>query len=207
MIGRTNSALTTVVFDLGNVLVGWDPYLPFADHLTRAEWREAADAAGFAALNVRADAGERIHDLVDEATRRDPAHGRLLRDYFDGFADSLTGPVPGTASIVARLRESGVRLLGLTNASAETYPLMRAAAPATDELEQIVVSGREGLIKPDAEIFRRLTEITGATPQESVFIDDTEANVRSASASGFAAIRFRDAEQLAADLRELGLLR
>lgn len=206
MSSHREGPLTTVLFDLGNVLVGWDPYRPFAGRLTRDEWREAADAVGFSEFNVRADAGERIEDLVEEAGRRDPAHGLFLRRYFDGFPESLTGPVPGCAAIVERLSDAGLRLLGLTNASAETYPFMRDAAPAVRLLEQVVVSGRERLIKPDPEIFRRTITLTGADPSRTVFIDDTAANVQAASDLGFTGIRFQGSDQLSAELQELGLL-
>ncbi|RAE29146.1 HAD family phosphatase, partial [Burkholderia multivorans] len=89
---------------------------------------------------------------------------------YERFEHSLTGPIPGMADIVAELKDAGVRLLGLSNWSAETIHHAPVAAPAISELEDIVVSGREKLIKPDPAIFDLLLSRFGLDPDRTVFV-------------------------------------
>lgn len=206
MMGCMNASdISAVVFDLGNVLIGWDPYLPLADRMSRDEWARFAEAADFAALNAMADGGVPLREIVGRATTTDPDHGELVGLYFERFRLSLTGPVPGVADIVTALAAGGVRLLGLTNWSAETFHFAPVSAPAISALEAIVVSGEEGVCKPSPEIFHRLTDAHGILPHQTVFIDDNADNVRAAAALGFIAILFVGAPQLRDELRGLGL--
>ncbi len=195
-----------VVFDLGQVVVGWDAYLPLADRLTRDEWDRFVEESGFAELNLAGDGGVPLRDIVASAAEKDPRHGELVAHYYERFPLSLTGPVPGVSEIIGELHASGVRLLGLTNWSAETFPFAAGAAPIINELEGILVSGREGLTKPDPEIYRLLARRYDLVPERTVFIDDSPRNVDAAATLGFLALLFVDAARLRADLRALGLL-
>jgi 2-haloacid dehalogenase len=116
------------------------------------------------------------------------------------FADSLPGPVPGSAELVEELRAAGVRLLGLTNWSAQTFPHAVPAAPAIGLLEDVLVSGHEGIAKPDPAIFRLLAERYGLDPARTLFADDSPRNVAAAAAEGYVAVLFTDAATLRADL-------
>jgi len=196
----------TVVLDLGNVLVQWEPARALADEMTPAEWTAFAEAADFPSLNLSADAGEPIEAVVARAAAADPEHGRILRRYYEHVAATLAGPVPGTAEIVAELAASGVRLLGLTNWSAETFHHASGAAPVIDTLEAVVVSGREGMVKPDPGIFGVVVDRYGVDPERAVFVDDSPVNVAGAEAVEFTALQFTDAETLRDDLARLGLL-
>ncbi|MEW1987334.1 HAD family phosphatase [Brevibacterium casei] len=197
---------TTVVFDLGQVLVGWDQTGPLSDEMSRAEWEEFAAAADFASLNVSADNGATVAEVVDRAARVDPRHGEIVSRYYERFEHSLTGPIPGMADIVAELKDAGVRLLGLSNWSAETIHHAPVAAPAISELEDIVVSGREKLIKPDPAIFDLLLSRFGLDPGRTVFVDDLEANVEAARRLGIIGIVFTGADDLRTELESLGVL-
>lgn len=198
---------SAVVFDLGNVVVGWDPFGPFSDWLTRAEWEEFTVAADFFELNRLADAGMPVAEVAARAGGRNSHHGDLVREYYRSFDKALTGPVPGTAEIVEDLHMEGVRLLGLTNWSAETFAFAPVAAPVIKRLEAVMVSGEEGLAKPDPEIFRRLIATYALRPEATVFIDDSASNVEAAQSVGFVALQFVGADQLRRDLNQLGLLR
>lgn len=200
------AGLDTVVFDLGNVLVGWDPYLPLAGTMSREDWEVFAAAIDFPRLNLAADAGTSVADVVAAAAEVDAGHGRSLARYYERFADSLTGPVPGSAEIVEDLRGAGVRLLGLTNWSAETFHHAPVAAPAITRLEAVLVSGEVGLAKPDPAIFLLLAERFGVDPAQAVFVDDSPANVAAAESVGFTARHFTGAERFREDLTVLGLL-
>ncbi|GAB3256010.1 HAD family hydrolase [Arthrobacter pigmenti] len=198
---------SAVVFDLGNVVVGWDPFGPFSDWLTRAEWEEFTAAADFFELNRLADAGMPVAEVAALAGGRNSHYGDLVREYYRSFDKALTGPVPGTAAIVEELQAEGIRLLGLTNWSAETFAFAPVAAPVIKRLEAVIVSGEEGLTKPDPEIFRRLLETYALRPEATVFIDDSVSNVEAAQSLGFVALQFVGADQLRRDLNQLGLLR
>lgn len=200
------TSFSAVVFDLGQVLVNWDPYRPFSEDMTRAEWTERAEAADFWTLNLLGDTGVPVAELVERATRTGPEHGRFMRTYYERFPLALTGPVPGTADIIGELHDRGIGMFGLTNWSAETFPHAAGAAPAIARLEAVVVSGAEGVAKPNPAIFGILVDRYGLDPACTVFVDDSAANVDAASALGFTAIHFTDAQSLREDLQRLGLL-
>lgn len=197
---------TTVVFDLGNVLIGWDQSGPLAEQMTREEWQTFAAEADFASLNTASDRGVPIADIIAQAAQTDPRHGEIVAAYYDRFELSLTGPIEGMAELIAELKHSDVRLLGLSNWSAETFHHAPPVAPAINELEDIVVSGRAGLIKPDPEIFHLLSSRFDLDPQQTVFVDDLPANIDAAARLGFSALLFTDAAQLKKDLHDLGVL-
>ncbi|WP_453985200.1 HAD family hydrolase [Brevibacterium casei] len=201
-----SDAPTTVVFDLGQVLVGWDQTGPLSDRMSREEWEEFAQASDFASLNVSADNGSTIAEVVARAAATDPAYGEIVAAYYENFPRSLTGPIPGMAEIVAELKGAGVRLLGLSNWSAETIHHAPVAAPAIGELEDIVVSGREKLIKPDPAIFALLLDRFDLDPGRTVFVDDLPVNVEAARELGLIGIVFTGAADLRTELDRLGVL-
>ncbi|MDM8083894.1 HAD family phosphatase [Cellulomonas cellasea] len=194
-----------VVFDLGNVLVRWDPRLPFVGSLTSDEVDAMFEEVDFAAFNHLQDAGRPWAVALASIRERHPQHAAAMTLYRDNFAASLAGPVPGSERVVRDLRATGVRLLGLTNWSAETFPHAEPAAPVIGLLEDVLVSGEVGLAKPDPRIFRLLAERHGLDPEATVFVDDSAANVEAAAGEGFDALLFTDAERLRADLAERGL--
>jgi 2-haloacid dehalogenase len=200
------TTVDAVVFDLGNVLVHWDPVLPFAGRLSQDEVRRFFADVDFPALNHRQDAGRPWSEARAEVAARHPAHAATLDLYVERFAESLPGPVPGSAEVVDDLRTAGVRVLGLTNWSAETFHHAVPAAPAIGRLEAVVVSGREGVAKPDPRIFRLLAERHGLDPARTVFTDDSPVNVAAAAAEGFQAVLFTGAADLRAELVARGAL-
>ncbi len=199
------AATDTVVFDLGGVLVGWEPARALASTYTGAEIEEFFAAVDFRALNHRQDAGRSWAQARAEVSRGAPAYVSHLDTYVACFADSLTGPVPGSAEVLLELKSAGVRVLGLTNWSAETFQHAAGAAPVLAEIEAILVSGEVGLAKPDPAIFELLLERHGVDRRLAVFVDDSQANVDAAAGVGLRGLLFTGAEQLRADLVGLGL--
>jgi 2-haloacid dehalogenase len=195
----------TVVFDLGNVLVRWDPYRPFLGVLTRDEVVEFFEAIDFPAFNREQDAGRTWAQAREAVAAVLPHRAWLVDHYVEHFDLSLPGPVPGSAEIVAALRDAGVRLLGLTNWSSETFHHAVPAAPAIGLLEDVLVSGDVGAAKPDPAIFELLVRRYGLEPAATVFVDDAPVNVRAARRCGLLAVHFTDAAHLATDLRALGV--
>ncbi len=194
-----------VLFDLGNVLVRWDPHGAFEGVASRDDVERFFADVDFPRLNLRADAGLSWAAVRDEVAATHPQHAFLVETYVTRFASTLAGPVPGSEEVVRELRTLGLRLYGLTNWSAETYPHGPVAAPAIGLLEDVLVSGREGLVKPDPAIFERAAARFGLDPARTVFVDDAPANVEAAATLGFVALRFTTADALRRDLRALGL--
>jgi 2-haloacid dehalogenase len=192
--------ITTIVFDLGNVLVRWDPYGPFAGRLPAADAEAFLVGFDFMAFNHLQDAGRTWADARIALAAEAPEHVDALDVYVEHFADTLRGPVAGMAEVVRDLADAGIRLLGLTNWPAETFHLAQPAAPAIGLLEDVLVSGREGVAKPDAAIFALLVERYGLDPRRTIFVDDAERNVAAAAAAGLEAIHFVAADELRAQL-------
>ncbi|GAB4085495.1 HAD family phosphatase [Myceligenerans cantabricum] len=206
------ATVDTVVLDFGNVLVGWDPYAAYTDHTDAAgrTWEVADvdaffDEIGFAERNHEADAGRPFADIVAQLEQTHPHRAADLAVYVDRYADTLTGPVPGSEALVKDLARLGLRLYGLTNWSAETFRHAEPAAPAIGLLHDVVVSGRVGLAKPDVRIYRLLAQRFDVDPARAVFVDDKQENVDAARRCGFHAIRFTDVAALRGRLRALGL--
>lgn len=197
--------VTTVVLDLGNVLVGWDPRRVWAGTRTDAEIDRFLADTDFDALNRSLDGGRPYADARAEVLRRWPHHVATLDDYWTGFPASLTGPVPGTEELVRGLRDAGMRLLGLTNWSAETFHHAQSAAPAIGMLQDVLVSGRVGLAKPDPAIFRLLVREYGLDPARTLFVDDSAANVDAAALVGLLTHLFSTAQLLREDLLARGI--
>lgn len=198
--------ITTVVYDLGQVLIGWDPTRVWSRTMSPEQIDELTTAIDFPALNRGLDAGRPFQHAYEEVLATWPDHALPLRAYWEDFPTSLTGPIPGSEDLVAELKEAGVRLLGLTNWSAETYHHAQAAAPAVGLLEDVMVSGREGLAKPDPALFARLIDRYGLVPAQTVFVDDSPANIAAAADAGLETVLFTGTGALRQRLQELGVL-
>lgn len=197
----------TVVFDLGGVLIDWNPR-----HLYRKLF--GADEAAMEAFleqvctgawNERQDRGRSWAEAVAEAVARHPAHAAHIRAYHERWEEMLGGALHDSVAILRELKAAGVRVLALTNWSAETFPIAERRFDFLAWFDGIVVSGREGLMKPEPEIFRLLVERHRLDPSRTVFIDDHARNVDAALAAGLRALRFVEARRLRAELIELGL--
>ena len=201
-----NRATKAVVFDIGNVLVGWDPRPAFAPDLDGPEAVEAfLTRIDFARLNLRADGGARFAALAAELD--DPADADRLAAYPRRFADTLSPPIQASWALMERLRERGFAIHAITNWSAETWPIGVAALPRLGRaFGTTIVSGQVGMIKPDPAIFRLFCQRAGLAPADCLFIDDNPANVAAAKGIGMDGLPFTSAEALEAALIERRLL-
>jgi 2-haloacid dehalogenase len=200
--------LDTVVFDLGGVLIDWDPR-----HLYRELFADEDEMESFLAevcsmdWHRRFDAGRPIADGIAELVDRHPDHEAMIRAYGDRWQDMFAGEVPGSVAVLEELGAAGVRLLAITNWPGETFPAARERFPFLGRFEGVVVSGDEGVTKPDPRLFGILMDRHGVDPSGSLFVDDAPANVEAAAALGFATERFTDASALRARLVRERLLR
>ncbi|WP_291888979.1 HAD family phosphatase [Cellulomonas sp.] len=199
------TAPEAVVLDLGNVVLGWDPYGPFVGRMDRAAVDEFFADVDFAAFNHRQDAGRSWADARADVAERFPQHVGAVDLYVEHFVEALSGPVPGMEALVRDLLAAGVRVVGLTNWSAETFHHAELVAPAVGLMEGVVVSGETGLAKPDPRIFELTARRFGLTPARTVFVDDSRPNVEAAARVGFDAVLFTSADRLRADLAVRGL--
>ena len=201
------SGIDTVVFDLGEVLIPWNPRSlyrkVFADE---AEMERFLGEVCTHAWNVQQDGGRSIADGTALLIERFPHQEALIRVFYDRWSEMLGEAVEGSVHLVHELKARGHRLLALTNWSAETFPRARPLYPVLDEFEGIVVSGQEGITKPDPRIYRLLCDRYGVVPAQALFIDDSPANVLGAEAIGMEAIQFHSPDLLRVSLVEMGLL-
>lgn len=201
--------MTTAVFDLGGVVVFWDPVPAVAAVVgrQRAERFVHGGEFDFGAWNYAQDAGRSWADAEAAATARHPHLAEEIAAYRPNFARSLRGLVPGTAEILRALRDRRVRLVALTNWSAETIHHLPEVFPDVCALfDDIVVSGAEGVAKPDPKIFDILARRLGHPIEGVFYVDDSIRNVHAARAAGMDAVHFTDAAILHRQLRERRLL-
>jgi len=198
-------AIDAVLFDLGNVLVRWDPYLPYRDTHTREEVDRFLAESDFWALNHAQDAGESWASVRDRLGRTRPDLVPMLDVYVTRYREALPGEVPGADALVRDVLAAGLRAYGLTNWGPETWPAAAEAAPVIRLLEGVVVSGHEGVVKPDPEIYRRAAARYGLDPARTLFTDDAEANVAAAARLGFRTHLFTGHDGLRAALAGLGV--
>jgi 2-haloacid dehalogenase len=196
------------VFDLGGVLIEWNPR-----HLYRRLFKgdEAAMEDFLATVctpewNRCQDAGRSFAEAEVEAIARHPDKRALITAWRRHFDEMVPGAIDGTVAVLARLQARAVPLYALSNWSAETFVLSRNRFPFLEWFRGLVISGQEGIIKPDPRIFALLLKRYGIDPARAVFIDDVPANTAVAEAFGIHAIRFVSPEQLTTELETVGLL-
>ena len=200
--------IDTVVFDLGKVLLDWDPRYYYARH-----FGEDSEALEFFVNEVvpsrwivEMDAGKPAARAISERQLLHPRYAELIAHWSAGWPHMLRGEIAGTAAIIRQLKTQGVSLFALTNFSTETFPIARERCPTLALFEDIVVSGEIGMIKPDPQIFRYTVQHCGLHPQTTLFVDDLAANVSAAQDQGWHAVLFRSPEWLHSDLQSLGLM-
>jgi 2-haloacid dehalogenase len=206
MSGRT--ARSIVVFDLGGVLIDWDPR-----HLYRKLFAgdDAAMEYFLATVcthewNRRQDAGRSFAEGAQLLKAEHPDKAELIDAYYSRFDEMMAGPIAGSVEILADLRDRGTPLYGLTNWSAETYPAALKRFAFLRWFRGILVSGDIQLVKPDPRIFALLIERFAVEPQRTVYIDDVEANVAAARPFGIHPIHFTTPARLREELVGMELL-
>ena len=198
--------MTAVIFDLGGVVLEWDPRQAYATVLAPELIDGFLERIGFDAWNRLHDQGLPYARGEAELIRRFPDDEVAILAYRQHFGRTLTAMVPGTAALLAELAGQGVRLLALTNWSAETFPYAERRFGILRRFEGVLVSGAEGLAKPDPDIFRLALKRYGLDPAETFFIDDRSANVSAAETVGMTGLPFTDATTLRRDLVHHGVL-
>ncbi len=196
--------IKNIIFDFGAVLVDWNPrylFVPYFGDADKAEWF-LTEICPYE-WNAQCDAGRPIKDITEERVAEFPAWEKEIRMYFDRWVDMMGGPILGMEALVREYKQRGYGVWGLTNWSAETFPLVRDDYPVFKLLDGYVVSGEEKLLKPDARLYRVLLDRYGLKAEECVFIDDNPNNTAGAEAVGIKGIVFQGVEQLRKQLDAL----
>ena len=187
----------TFIFDLGNVLIDWDPahlFRPyfgdeerlrfFLEHVCPLEW------------HGHQDAGRAIAEAVEERVKEFPDWEAPIRAYYGRWREMFRGPITGTVDLLEALKRQGFRLFALSNWNAGLFPQTVDDYPFLQWFDGILLSSDAGTRKPDPRIYARLLEQYGIDPASAVFIDDREENVRAAEGLGIRGIVFQNPEQL-----------
>lgn len=202
-----SEAVEAVVFDVGRVIVQWDLRCLFAkliDDPVRLDWFLANVVTED--WHYQHDAGRPLAEMLPERKALFPGHDDLIDAYATRFLETIPGRVDGTAELIEALHRGGVPLFAITNFGTDFWDMFLPTEPVLTKFREIVVSGQEKLAKPDPAIFRLAQQRFGPAPETMLFIDDNPANIDAAQQEGWQVHHFRDAKELAADLRARGLL-
>jgi 2-haloacid dehalogenase len=197
---------TRVVFDIGNVLLNWEPRV-----LYRKIFASDAEVEAFLTdilpphWNREQDRGRSWSEAEAHQIALFPEYAAQIRAFRARWHETVPGEIAGTVTILEALKTMGVPLYAITNFASDTFrEAQQRFRYLADSFIDIVISGDEKVIKPDPAIYQILLNRQGLDAADCVFIDDSKANVEAAAALGFHALLFTSPQQFAADLRQLG---
>jgi HAD superfamily hydrolase (TIGR01509 family) len=196
-----------VLFDVGNVVVRWNPRTLYSKIFPDAEARERflADVCTME-WHGETDRGMSFADNIAELSLKHPEHAEAIAAWWARWPEMFSGAIPETESVIEDLHARGVPMYGLTNMSVEAWPGVRAMSSAFSRFRDTVISAEEGVIKPETRIYEIACERAGLTPRDFVFVDDNPPNITAARALGFHVHHFTDPAALRPDLERYDLL-
>ncbi len=201
--------INTIIFDLGNVLIDWNPLHIFNDtyfeslekrdyffsHICTMDWNEQQDA------------GRSIVEATQELIEKFPDWEQPIRDYYGRWTEMLGGPIHESVEIFRQLKDSGkYKIYALTNWQAGLFDVALVRYNFLHWFDGRVVSGEEKTRKPFPEFYQRLLDRYSVNPAEAVFIDDSLRNIKAAEGMGIRSIHFKNPEQLNKELKAIGIL-
>lgn len=203
-----NKGIDAIIFDLGGVLVDWNPSYVFDKMFTdEAQKKHFFDHICTSDWNEKQDAGRPLKDATEELVQRHPEWKEYIEAYYGRWTEMLGGPIEGTVEILRELKATGrYRLYALTNWSAELFPIALERYDFLHWFDGRVVSGEEKMRKPFPEFYQLILNRFHLTPEETLFIDDNLRNVEAARDLGLRTIVFRSPSQLQDELRKGGIL-
>jgi len=202
-----NNPIDTIIFDLGGVLIDWNPRYVyrkifkteeetewFLENVTTAEWNENQDA------------GYPLHKATEELIARHPGWEPEIKAYYGRWLEMLGDQIHETVGILQQLKKTGkYKLYALTNWSAETFPHALERFEFFKMFEGVVVSGEEKMKKPSAAFYKIIIDRYHLDPSKTIFIDDSLRNVKGADAVGITGIHFHNPAQLKEELQGMGI--
>ena len=195
-----------IVFDLGKVLLQWDPELPYRRLIPdEAARRHFLTTICNPDWNNEQDRGRTWRAAEDVLIAEYPEYEALIRAYREHWTEMMPGHLEDTLAVLEALLAQGRDVTALTNFAADTFEEARRMHPFLDRFRGVTVSGRIGMMKPDAAIFRHHQDAFGLDPAAILFFDDNPDNVAGARAVGWNAEQFTDAAKMRADLARYGI--
>ena len=198
--------INTFIFDFGGVLIDWNPRYMYRD-----EFEESAEMEHFLEevctddWNLQQDKGRSLEEGTRILQDEFPEHAVKIRLYYDQWEKMIKGDIPQNVAVLRELKEK-YKLYGLTNWSAETFPIVFKRYPFFTLFDGIVISGVEKMIKPDRKIFELMLERYHLKAENSLFIDDNRNNIQAAKEMGFATIHVQEKTDLKTELHAMGLI-
>ncbi|MBS1597083.1 MAG: HAD family phosphatase [Bacteroidetes bacterium] len=199
--------INTVVFDLGGVLIDWNPdyvyreIIPdekerkwFYDNICTPDWNEEQDA------------GRSLHEATELLVKKFPEHEFNIRSYYGNWEKMLGGPIHDTVEILRHLKyDTNKKLYALTNWSHETFPVALQRYDFLHWFDGRLVSGEEKTRKPFVDIYQKLVNRFNIEPSKAIYVDDNARNLFPAKELGFTTIHFHNAQQFKQALKESGI--
>lgn len=208
MLTAFNNMINTIIFDLGAVLIDWNPH-----YVYKTIFDDEQEMHNFLAnvctsdWNEEQDAGRSLQEGTDLLVAQFPEHEANIRAFYGRWIEMLGEPFHGTVDIFKQLKESNkYKIYALTNWSAETFPFAQARFDFLNWFDGVVVSGTEKMRKPTPEFYQILLDRYNVNPAEALFIDDNYRNVVAAEKMGIKSIHFKSAEELSEELRAIAIL-
>ncbi len=195
------------MFDLGGVLIDWNPrYLYRKVFADEGEMEDFLATVTTSEWHIEQDRGRKIEDATALLLSQYPQHEREIEAYYGRWDEMFGGPISGSVEVLREVSGTGLPLYALTNWSAEVFPLARRQYDFLEWFDDIIVSGEEQMIKPDREIYDVLISRTGLNPATTVFVDDSHPNILAAEDLGFTTIKFKDPDKLRRELARFEVL-
>ena len=199
--------ITAIIFDYGNVLIEWNPRHVYRRYFNDEEAMEQfLREVEFMAWNAQQDKGRSFAEGVVDHSQKFPQYAHLFQAYHDHWVDSIGIAYWDTVEIMKQLKQAGYSLYGLSNWSAETFPYAHKKYDFFNLLDDMVISGAVGFVKPEPEIYHLMLKKIGKPANECLFIDDSLQNIQQANTMGFATIHFTSPEKLKQELIEMELV-
>ncbi|MDX3925504.1 MAG: HAD family phosphatase [Shinella sp.] len=195
-----------IVFDIGRVLIHYDPHIPYSRLIpdeTERNWFFANVCTHD--WNLEQDRGRRWEDAEALLIAAHPEREEHIRAFRKHWHEMVPHAYDGTVAIMKRLIDEGRDVTMLTNFAADTFRQAKTIFPFLGLPRGVTVSGEIGLIKPDRAIYEKHAHDFGLAPAHTLFIDDSMANVEGARLAGWNAVHFTDPEKLGSDLSAYGL--
>jgi FMN phosphatase YigB (HAD superfamily) len=199
--------IKNIIFDLGNVLLNFQPIEYLSNKISDKEKVAEIYEIIFRSKEwLDLDRGVISEsEAIEVFCRRNPENDHLIRTCMDNWCDMFT-PIEGSVEILKQLKAKGYKTYILSNFHELAFEYVAKEHDFFKHFDGGIISYREKLLKPEGEIYMKLSEIHGLNPQESLFIDDTEVNVAGARESGFHAIHFKNPEQLLEAMKGYNIL-
>ena len=205
--GVANGKIQGVIFDLGGVVIDWNPAHVYREIFAGDEAKMNLFLTEICPLdwNEQQDAGRSLAEGTAERIALYPEWEKEIRAFYGRWIEMVGEAIPGTTQIMRELSALGLPLYALSNWSAELFPLVRNKIPAFAMFKKIFLSGEYRMTKPDARFYRAALGEIPIPIENLIFIDDNPNNTAAAEALGLKSLVFTGADKLRGDLRALGM--